>query len=211
MSAELWVELDVADPGACPVADASTDATAISSVTRASVTDDEGRIAEEFTAEHALPEPGDATEVAEHDTGHVYRIRRARDRGCVCDRVESFGTPVVDVRAAAGTLSLSFHTASLDTVQNVVAELRDEFGGVRLRKLVRSEGGESSDPVFVDRSRLTERQREVLRTAHELGYFEHPKGANANDVADALDISPSTFTEHLAAAQRKVLDAVLEH
>jgi hypothetical protein len=50
----------------------------------------------------------------------------------------------------------------------------------------------------------------VLETAHRLGYFERPKGANAGEVADALDISRSTFTEHLAAAQTKLLDAILD-
>jgi predicted DNA binding protein len=69
---------------------------------------------------------------------------------------------------------------------------------------------EESDLVFVDRSVLTERQREVLETAHEMGYFEHPKGANAGEVADELDISTSTFSEHLAASQRKLMDALLE-
>ena len=44
-----------------------------------------------------------------------------------------------------------------------------------------------------------------------MGYFDHPKGANAGDVADALDISRSTFTEHLAAAQTKLLEAVLKN
>jgi predicted DNA binding protein len=57
--------------------------------------------------------------------------------------------------------------------------------------------------------RLTDRQREVLRTAHEMGYFEYPRGANAGEVATALDIEPSTFTEHLNAAQSKLLDELL--
>jgi hypothetical protein len=43
-----------------------------------------------------------------------------------------------------------------------------------------------------------------------MGYFEHPRTANAGEVADELDISRSTFAEHLAAAQSKLLDAVLD-
>ena len=52
--------------------------------------------------------------------------------------------------------------------------------------------------------------REVLETAHEMGYFEYPKRANAGDVAEAVGISRSTFSEHLGAAQTKLLDAILE-
>ncbi|MFW6000412.1 MAG: helix-turn-helix domain-containing protein, partial [Halorubrum sp.] len=56
---------------------------------------------------------------------------------------------------------------------------------------------------------LTDRQCEVLRTAYRMGYFERPRDANASEVADALDISPSTFAEHLATAQRKLLEEAL--
>jgi predicted DNA binding protein len=49
----------------------------------------------------------------------------------------------------------------------------------------------------------------VLRTAHQLGYFEHPKGANAGEVAESLDITTATFIQHLSAAQQKLLDSVL--
>jgi predicted DNA binding protein len=49
----------------------------------------------------------------------------------------------------------------------------------------------------------------VLETAHEMGYFERPRRANGTEVAAALDIDPSTFSEHLAAAQRKLLRDVL--
>jgi molybdopterin biosynthesis enzyme len=68
----------------------------------------------------------------------------------------------------------------------------------------------ASETVLVDRGRLTARQREVLETAVEMGYFEYPKGANAGEVAEALDISVSTYAEHVAAAQTKVFDDLLD-
>jgi len=43
-----------------------------------------------------------------------------------------------------------------------------------------------------------------------MGYFDYPKGANATDVAEELGVARSTFTEHLAAAQTKLMDAILE-
>lgn len=69
---------------------------------------------------------------------------------------------------------------------------------------------ESADStVSVDRGKLTDRQLEVLETAHAMGYYQYPRGANASEVAEALDICPSTLAEHLAAAQTKLLDDVL--
>ncbi|WP_435101419.1 helix-turn-helix domain-containing protein [Halarchaeum sp. P4] len=211
MSAELSVELSVDDPGACPVANASRDTAApVSSVSRAAVTDDGGRVPEQFTTDGRLSERHDVTEIAAYETRHVYRFRREPGAGCVCEQVEAFGYPITDIRASDGTLHLSFHVPSLDTVEDIVTALRETYSDVSLRKLVRTEGSEAADLVFVDRRRLTDRQQEVLETAHEMGYFDYPKEANAGDVADALDISASTFSEHLAAAQRKLLDAILK-
>ncbi|WP_459192809.1 helix-turn-helix domain-containing protein [Halosimplex sp. J119] len=58
--------------------------------------------------------------------------------------------------------------------------------------------------------RLTDRQREVLVTAYRTGYFERPRETTGTEVAARLDISPSTFSQHLRAAQRKLLAALFE-
>lgn len=58
--------------------------------------------------------------------------------------------------------------------------------------------------------RLTERQREVLTTAFELGYYEPSGGANGADVGEALGISASTVSQHLKAAERALVSILLE-
>jgi predicted DNA binding protein len=55
---------------------------------------------------------------------------------------------------------------------------------------------------------LTERQREVLETAHEAGYYNWPRGATAADLADRLDISEPTLHKHLRAAEQKLVTAM---
>ena len=51
---------------------------------------------------------------------------------------------------------------------------------------------------------LTDRQRQVLELAVEAGYFERPQHNNTGELADVLNISRATFTQHLRAAQRKL-------
>ncbi len=58
--------------------------------------------------------------------------------------------------------------------------------------------------------RLTARQREVLRTAFDLGYYDETNGASGKDVAEALGISPPTVSQHLQAAERKLVSILLE-
>ena len=54
--------------------------------------------------------------------------------------------------------------------------------------------------------RLTDRQRQVLELATSAGYFERPRRNNTEALAEMLDITRSTFTQHLRAAQRKMFE-----
>ncbi|MFB6153410.1 MAG: helix-turn-helix domain-containing protein [Halodesulfurarchaeum sp.] len=176
-----------------------------------SLAPDSGRVTEEFTVDAEVPIPDeDLEEVFSYGDQSVYRFQRERDGPCPCHDVEQFGSPVVDVRTEGETLHLAVHVEDIDTLQEVVRHVRDRYPEVSVDRLVESKPeGETEDLVLVDRGDLTRRQREVLETAHRLGYFDHPKGANAGEVADELGITTSTFTEHLAAAQSKLLSAIL--
>jgi len=56
---------------------------------------------------------------------------------------------------------------------------------------------------------LTERQQEVFRTAVEQGYYELPRGATHEDLANELDCSPSTVDQHLRKAESRVVAGLL--
>lgn len=56
---------------------------------------------------------------------------------------------------------------------------------------------------------LTERQRETLRTAHEMGYFADPRGATYDEVADELSCSPETVGEHIRKAQETLFAEII--
>ncbi|PSQ16437.1 hypothetical protein BRD00_10620 [Halobacteriales archaeon QS_8_69_26] len=129
---------------------------------------------------------------------------------CVCGRIEQLAVPVADVRAAGGSLFLTLHVEDVDRLREVVGDLRERYGEVRVQSLASAGGdGPGGDLVTVRRGRLTDRQREALETAVEMGYFEYPREANASEVAEAMGIGPSTLIEHLTAAQRKVLGDVV--
>ncbi|NGM68193.1 bacterio-opsin activator [Natronolimnobius sp. AArcel1] len=213
----------VRNPQNCPVASISAEtADSTTSVTRtqghATSTVDE-TVVEEFT----LPGPAaledqpadsesgvELTTVQSNEHESVYRFERTAGTDCACEIVEQTGTPLSSVRAQDGALLLSFHTLELEEIAGIVDNLRDRFDGVLVEELSQGPDGESADPVVVDRNELTDRQREILEKAYEMGYFDYPKGANATDVAAELGVARSTFTEHLAAAQTKLMSALLD-
>lgn len=71
--------------------------------------------------------------------------------------------------------------------------------GFRLYRLTRD--GEPEPPG----DGLTDRQREALRTAYELGYFDIPRQASLEEVATELDISASSASERLRRAQTQLV------
>lgn len=87
---------------------------------------------------------------------------------------------------------------------------RDAFGafssfwrrtaGFRLHRLTRD--GEPEPPG----DGLTDRQYEALRTAHELGYFDVPRRASLDEIADELDVSASSASERLRRAQAQLIE-----
>lgn len=218
----IRAEIRVGSPSDCPIAGVSEKNDAPSrSVSRTSSVRSP-MVTEEvvFDSEHlgeiddgdADGEETEMNEVFSYGSETVYRFSREKGRGCACECVEGFGFPVVDTHTRDGDLFLTFHVPDTEALKQVINRLGERYPDVEVRRLIRSETGnnEARDLVLVDRSELTRKQEEALRTAHEMGYFEHPKGANAGEVADELGISTSTFTEHLAAAQGKLMGSVLE-
>lgn len=62
------------------------------------------------------------------------------------------------------------------------------------------------DPVSV----LTDRQREVLAVANELGYYEVPRRATHQEIADRLGLSVGTVGEHLQKIEARVLGGLAD-
>lgn len=197
-------------PSGCPVATASADAPGeLSEVTWAD--SDGGTVTEQFAAE--TDDLDGFERIFDYGSKTVYEFEETQSEraSCICEYIERTLGPIRDVRARDGRLSVTLHAADVDELRETVSELGDRFGSVTVEYLVRSvEREDRTDLVPVDLRRLTDRQREVLETAHRLGYFEYPRDANAGDVADELGIEPSTFAEHLAAAQGKLLEELIE-
>jgi predicted DNA binding protein len=58
------------------------------------------------------------------------------------------------------------------------------------------------------RDRLTTKQQDAILVGLEQGYFEHPRKETAEDIADRLDITASSFLSRLRRGQRHVFSYV---
>lgn len=201
------VSLPVGAPS--PFAGVVDGSTPVSAVARC-VPDGDGVVVE-FVAATGLSTPERVDAVFDYGARTAYRFEAPVDPDSPFAVLDRHGVPVSEATVRDGRLLVTFHATDLPTLRSVLSEFRETAPDMEVVRLLQSAATtEETDLVTIDRSDLTERQHEVLAAAHEAGYFDHPKGANAGEVAAALSIDRSTFTEHLAAAQRKLFGALLD-
>jgi predicted DNA binding protein len=89
-----------------------------------------------------------------------------------------------------------------ETVRRAIEDVPDEIR-VELEQL------SDYDPELRELSSLlTERQQEILDTATDLGYYEVPRQATHQDIAEELDLSTTTVGEHLRKIEARMLSEI---
>ena len=102
-----------------------------------------------------------------------------------------------------GTVTLSLFGPD-EEIQAAVGSVPDPVDAT-----VEEVGGLAATAATVE-ARLSERQREAVAAAVDLGYYEVPREASHGDVAAAIDCAPSTAAEHLRKAESKLVTSVFE-
>lgn len=69
---------------------------------------------------------------------------------------------------------------------------------------------ENSSELPQSFERLTTKQLEAVRAAVKAGYFSRSEQATAEDVAEQLGVSRSTFLYHLRGAEEKIFQQTFE-
>jgi hypothetical protein len=137
--------------------------------------------------------------IAERDGAYRYLIEVTAP-----DLSEEIADPVDDlVGTCDPTMTDRGATVELVGDQRTISETLREYeaAGVspELAKLGDYEGTERALDA------LTERQREVVQVAYEMGFYDVPRQVSTDDVAAELDVDSSTVAEHLQRAERNLL------
>ncbi|WP_256393221.1 helix-turn-helix domain-containing protein [Natronoarchaeum rubrum] len=117
------------------------------------------------------------------------------------DRSPAVVIPPIEY-AADGTVSYSVFGPG-DEIQAAIERLPDPVD-VTVEEI----GGLAAVPG-VEAGLLSDRQRTAMEAALSLGYYEIPREASHEDVAEAIGCAPSTAAEHLRKAEAKVVRSVL--
>jgi HTH-type transcriptional regulator, bacterioopsin transcriptional activator and related proteins len=150
---------------------------------------------------------------------------------CIAEREdESFfevsteSSPVAEVLAAYGgqlqrvtTTGEAFRVLaevpSDADIREILDEITEIYSGAELlnrKPAVRSRPNRQElHSVITDK--LTNKQQAALEAAYFAGYFEQPRTNTGEEVAELMDRSASTFTQHIRSAQRKLFEAIFEN
>lgn len=147
--------------------------------------------------------------ISEHDTGFVLEVIKtespprtlldigARTRTCIGTN----GTAQVIAEAPQGA-----------NIREIVNAYQRAYGATLVAKREFDRPVKTADEFSrAADDQLTERQKTAIESAYLAGYYEWPRRSTAEEIADSLDISSSTFHEHLRVAERKLLSALIEH
>ncbi len=120
--------------------------------------------------------------------------------GCVCDVIDRFADVVEVEHVRDGALSMTAVADDRSTVRRLVADLRASGASIELRRVARGVDP-AADAIELEAGSITEKQREALELAVELGYYDSPRRADLAELAARLGVSKSAVSQRLNAAE----------
>ena len=146
----------------------------------------------------------DVLDVGRCDDGEHLRFRL--EPTGIGDSLEPVSGVITDMRLTDAGVQTTFEAPAMVPPRVVGQHLTDRWPEARLSVSWHSA---PTGPQERLSDVLTDKQLEALRTALRMGFFDRPQRATANDVADLLDVSRSTFLHHLRGAEATLLGRIL--
>jgi PAS domain S-box-containing protein len=139
------------------------------------------------------------------------RFRAILSEPPVQSAVAAQGGEVVEATLTADDYRLRLHLPPNADVRAVTETVQESYPGLELVSRTQRERSPRAvaDVESTLTEELTDRQRTALEVSYRSGFFEWPRDATGEEVAETLDVSPSTFHQHLRTAERKLLAALL--
>lgn len=133
---------------------------------------------------------------------YEYRVTETCD-GCLCPLLADSDCLARPERITGNTLVVGATARSGERFRSLVAAIRDRSPSVEIVR-VQWNGKDSAG----DRPEgFTQCQVEAVETAIATGYYENPRTATLEDVAERLGITKSATSQRLNAAERKLVES----
>ncbi|EMA51292.1 helix-turn-helix domain-containing protein [Halococcus salifodinae] len=142
--------------------------------------------------------------VAGSEATRVYRIRHSPETKLISPKTSELSGLMrkATTNTRGWTVQLQFpHREALAALSDYCDNEDISF---TLQKMFRQDEWDGGEPTA-----LTEAQREALMTAYESGYFEEPREAPLDEIADEFDLSPTAIGGRLRRGTAKLVETAL--
>ena len=112
------------------------------------------------------------------------------------------GGELLECRGANGSWTVEMRFPDRSSFGRYHDFLETEGVSLEVRRLAAGNGSPSDDGG----AKLTKSQREALRLAAELGFFDVPRETGLEEIADRLDISTQAVSERLRRGQARLVE-----
>lgn len=152
----------------------------------------------------AHPDVRDAEALVEADDESVLQLRITNSP--LVNVLSEVGCRITAMSADETTPTLDFRVGTERAASRVLDALDETYDQVDLIAYY-EDRPDRTPHTFREqlRDELTDRQYVALKKAYVSGYFEWPRRADGEQLADSMDIVPSTYHQHLQAAKRKLV------
>jgi hypothetical protein len=122
------------------------------------------------------------------------------------------GVETTAITATGSETRLTLELPARADPRAVVEQLGETYPSVQLygRQEQERPVQTKQDLVASVEDELTDRQRLALQKAFLGGFFDWPRDITGEELAESMEITPSTYHQHLRSAQRKVIAALFE-
>lgn len=151
-----------------------------------------------------------AAHVSDFESGSFFEFEVADPP--IVSTLAAHGGRTRSISVSKGVARVEAELAGDANVRALVDTLSEAFESVELVAYRERERPTQTREEFVSQlmAELTDRQRTALQKAFVGGFFEWPRATSGEDLAASMDISPSTYHQHLRAAQRKLVTQIFE-
>lgn len=152
-----------------------------------------------------------ASQMPEFDEQQLWGIEFAAEAKLLGPQVTTVGGFVVDARSSTAVVEPRgwrerWLLPHRDALNEIWEHARSEGFDFEILELHRQNG---TDMEYPGPHKLTDEQRTALKTAYELGYFNEPREAWLEDVAETLDISPSAVSGRIKRGTKALIEGTL--
>lgn len=147
-------------------------------------------------------------QVSPIEDDHQQRLQVSLDRSPPERVLAARGAVLRPTAITPSEVVLRCEISSRAQLANTVDALEAAHGRVDVQSVVETEQNTAPGSVtrLIELSALTDKQNAAMKAAYHHGYFEQPRAASATEIAESLDVTHSTYLQHLRSAQRKLLE-----